>query len=82
LNIVVVDIEESKEQEIKSFADGQRNRFHQLISAQRILVGHASLEPTMWWFKNEFSSVRYSTLVDQQIDIFRMLHNIDAIVSI
>lgn len=72
---------EEEEEEIKSFADAQRSRFHQLISTQRVLVQHASLEPTLWWFKNSFSSVPYAKLVDQQTDLFRMLHNIDAIVS-
>lgn len=72
---------EDEDEEITSFADAQRSRFHQLISTQRTLVQHASLEPTLWWFKNSFSTNRYSVLVDQQIDLFRMLHNIDAIVS-
>ena len=88
-NILYMDTSESGEakedeeekEEIKSFADAQRSRFHLLISIQRALVQHASLEPTLWWFKNSFSSTRYVTLVDQQTDLFRMLHNIDAIVS-
>jgi len=81
LNVIAVDIEKEKEQEIKSFVDAQRTRFHQMISGQRALVDHASLEPTMWWFQNSFSSIRYETLVTQQTDMFRMLHNVDAIVS-
>lgn len=76
-----IEIETNEEQEIKSFLDAQRTRFHQLISGQRVLVTQASYEPTMWWFPNTFSSVRYDTLVSQQLDIFRMLHNIDTIVS-
>ena len=76
-----LEMEKSNEQEIKSFLDAQRTRFHQLISGQRILVEHASHEPTMWWSQNSFSVVRYQTLVSQQLDIFRMLHNVDAIVS-
>ncbi|CAF3358711.1 unnamed protein product [Rotaria sp. Silwood1] len=79
LNVDIIDVEKQNEQEIKSFIDAQRSRFHQLISSQRVLVGHASLEPAMWWFHNSFSSIRYDTLVEQQIDMFRMLHNIDAI---
>jgi len=75
-----IELEDKNAQEIKSFLDAQRNRFHQLISSQRLLVEHAALEPTMWWFRNHFSSVRYQSLVSQQVDIFRMLHNIDAIV--
>ncbi len=82
LDVTVVDMEKENEQEMKSFLDAQRSHFHQLISGQRALVGHASLEPTMWWFQNNFSSIRYGTLVGQQVDIFRMLHNIDAIVSL
>jgi hypothetical protein len=35
----------------------------------------------MWWFQNKFPSVRYDTLAEQQIDMFRMLHNLDVIVS-
>jgi hypothetical protein len=81
LDVVAVDIEKENEQEIKSFVDAQRARFHLLISGQRTLVGHASLEPTMWWFQNKFSSIRYETLLAQQTDMFRMLHNVDAIVS-
>jgi len=79
--VIAVDIEKEKEQEIKSFVDAQRTHFHQMISGQRALVDHASLEPTMQWFQNSFSSIRYETLVTQQTDMFRMLHNVDAIVS-
>ncbi|CAF2892029.1 unnamed protein product [Rotaria sp. Silwood2] len=79
LDVDIIDVEKQNEQEIESFIDAQRSRFHQLISSQRVLVGHASLEPTMWWFQNRFSSSRYETLLEQQIDMFRMLHNIDAI---
>ena len=57
LDVVTVDIEKENAEEIKSFVDAQRSRFHQLISSQRTLVGHASLEPTMWWFQNNFSSI-------------------------
>lgn len=38
---------EDEDEEITSFADAQRSRFHQLISTQRTLVQHASLEPTL-----------------------------------
>jgi hypothetical protein len=69
------------ENEIKSFLDKQRSCFQQLISSQRILVSNASIEPAFFWFKNQFSSSRYNLIVQQQIDIFRMLHNIDAAVS-
>ncbi|CAF3606759.1 unnamed protein product [Rotaria sordida] len=81
LEVDIIDVEKKNEQEIKSIIDTQRSRFHQLISSQRVLVGHASLEPTMWWFHNSFSSIRYDTLVEQQIDMFRMLHNIDTILT-
>jgi len=82
LDTTTVDIEKDNEQKIKSFVDAPRFRFHQLISGQRALVGHASLEPTMWWFHNNFPTIRYETLLVQQTDMFRMLHNIDAIVSL
>jgi hypothetical protein len=82
LDAVTVEIQKENPEEIKSFVDAQRSRFHQLISSQRNLVGHASLEPTMWWFQNTFASLRYDTLVQHQIDVFRMLHDIDAIVSL
>lgn len=48
---------------------------------QRLLVSYASLEPSYWWLKNDFSSSRYKILVEQQIDIYRMLHNINSSVS-
>jgi hypothetical protein len=82
LDAVALDIEKQDDREIKSFIDAQRSRFHQLISSQRALVAQVSLEPTMWWFQNSFSSSRYDTLLQHQFDIFRMLHNIDAIVSL
>ncbi|CAF1324160.1 unnamed protein product [Adineta ricciae] len=69
----------SKDQ-IKSFLQQQRSSFHQLINFQRILVSNASVEPTFCWFQNRFSNTRYNLIVQQQIDIFRMLHNIDATV--
>ncbi|CAM4863385.1 unnamed protein product [Rotaria socialis] len=78
-DIGIINVEKQNEQEVKSFIDTQRSRFHQLISSQRALVGHVALEPTLWWFHNTFSTARYETLVQQQVDMFRMLHNIDAI---
>lgn len=78
---LTIAVDKPVDEEIKSFVDAQRSRFHQLVSIQRALVVHASLEPTLWWFRNRFSSSRYDTLVGHQIDLFRMLHNIDAIVS-
>ncbi|CAF0802510.1 unnamed protein product [Adineta steineri] len=79
LDVTIVDVEKQNEQGIKSFIDAQRSRFHQLISGQRALIGHTALEPTLWWSKNSFASDRYSMLAEQQIDMFRMLHNIDHI---
>lgn len=70
------------ENEIESFLIEQRSIFQQLIISQRIFVSNASIEPTFFWFKNEFSSSRYNLIVQQQIHIFRMLHNIDAAVSL
>ena len=69
----------SKDQ-IKSFLQQQRSSFHQLINFQRILVSNASVEPTFCWFQNRFSNTRYNLIVQQQIDVFRVLHNIDAAV--
>ncbi|CAF5178514.1 unnamed protein product, partial [Rotaria sp. Silwood1] len=51
--------------------------FHKLISTQRTLVGYASIEPSCWWLNNGFSTSRYKTLVQQQIDIYRMLYHIN-----
>jgi hypothetical protein len=71
-----------QQQEIKVGIDLQRSHFHQLISSQRILVNCASLEPSVWWFNHGFSSTRYSILVQEQLDMFRMLHNMHATVSV
>ncbi|CAF1135581.1 unnamed protein product [Adineta ricciae] len=78
-DVTVVDMEKTADQEIKSFVDAQRSRFHQLISSQRMLLEFSALEPTLWWFQNAFPTVRYEMLASQQTDIFRMLHNVDAI---
>jgi len=77
-----ISIHFDNKNELKSFIDKQRSSFQQLISSQRILVLNASIEPSFFWFKNQFSSSRYNLIVQQQIDIFRMLHNIDATVSL
>jgi hypothetical protein len=77
---VALDVEK-EEEEIKSFFDTQRNHFHQLITTQRTLVGHASVEPTFWWFNNNFSTIRYTSLVQQQIDMFQSLYSIDTAVT-
>ncbi|CAF1199417.1 unnamed protein product [Rotaria sordida] len=69
---------ELEQQKIESFIDVQRSCFHHLISLQRTLVEHASLEPTFWWINNNFSTKYYNVLIQQQINIFKMLHNIDA----
>ena len=72
---------EDHDDEEKSDFHIQRSRFHQLIGAQRILVNHAIHEPSLWWFNYGFSSTRYRILVQQQLDVFRMLHNINATAS-
>jgi hypothetical protein len=77
-----ISIHFDNKNEIKSFIDKQRSSFQQLINSQRILVLNASIEPSCFWFKNQFSSSRYNLIVQQQIDMFRMLHNIDAAVSL
>jgi hypothetical protein len=76
---VLVDID--REQQVKSHFDIQRSRFHQLISAQRTLLNHAAREPSLWWFNYGFSSSRYSILIEQQLDVFRILHSMNATVS-
>ena len=76
-----ISIEMENNNEITSFLDHQRAQFHQLINSQQMLVANASIEPTFCWFKNPFSSSHYTVLVQQQMNIFRMLHNIDAAVS-
>jgi len=74
-------IDFSKLDDIKYYIDTQRRYFHKMISIQRILVCSASIEPSCWWLNNGFSNSRYKTLVQQQIDIYRMLHNINTSVS-
>lgn len=71
---------ELEEQTVNSFIDFQRSQFHRLISVQLTLIEHASLEPALCWINNAFSTKRYSTLVQQQLDTFRMLYNIDTTV--
>jgi len=74
-------IDFSQLDDIKYYIDNERRCFHKLISIQRTLVCYASIEPSCWWLNNGFSSSRYKTLVQQQIDIYRMLHNINTSVS-
>ena len=69
-----------EDNQIESVIDSQRNQFHRLINAQQVLVEQASLEPTLWWIDNAFSTKRYRALVQQEIETFRMLRNIDATV--
>lgn len=73
-SFIQVDLKEKKSQ---SFSNAERNLFHRLISLQRTLVKHASLEPTLWWVNNAFSSKLYNTLVEQQTNTYRMLLSID-----
>ena len=61
--------------------DLQSRQFHELISSQRTLLDYAALEPSIWWFNYGFSANRYSILVQEQLDLFRMLHNTYATVS-
>ncbi|CAF0844950.1 unnamed protein product [Adineta steineri] len=74
-SLIQLDLEEQKNE---SFISTQRNSFYSLINVQRTLVEHASLEPTFWWMKNAFSTKRYNILVQKQVHIYNMLHNIDA----
>lgn len=64
----------------KSFINSQQNSFYNLINLQRTLVEHASLEPTLWRGNNAFSTKRYNSLVQHQLNTFQMLYNIDATV--
>ncbi|CAF1195700.1 unnamed protein product [Adineta ricciae] len=68
----------NEEEEIKFHIDLQRRHFHQLISSQRIQLNYASLEPSIWWFNYGFSPSQYDLLIKQQLDMFRMLHNMHA----
>jgi hypothetical protein len=70
-----------QEKEMKLTTDLQRSDFTHLISTQRTLLNSASQEPSIWWFNYSFSSERYNALVQQQIDMFRMLHNMHTAVS-
>jgi hypothetical protein len=67
--------------EIQSFLHKQRSHFNKLITSERLLVSNAQLEPSFCWFQNRFCSFHYNLIVEEQIDIFRMLHNIDTAVS-
>ena len=75
----IVDLE-LVENKIESVIDYQRIDFYRLINIQRTLVEYASVEPTLWWVNNAFSTKRYNILVQQQIKTFQMLHNIDTAV--
>ncbi|CAF1360199.1 unnamed protein product [Adineta steineri] len=70
-------IDFSKFDDIKFHIDNERRCFLKLISIQRTLVGYACIEPSCWWLNNGFSTSRYKKLLEQQIDIYRMLHNIN-----
>ncbi|CAF5145596.1 unnamed protein product, partial [Rotaria sp. Silwood1] len=63
--------------EVKPFFDSYQLEFHRLMNIQQILLGYASLEPTFWWFKNNFPIARYTLLVQQQSDMFQLLQIID-----
>ncbi|CAF1028782.1 unnamed protein product [Adineta ricciae] len=47
-------------------------------NSQRIQLNYASLEPSIWWFNYGFSPSQYDLLIKQQLDMFRMLHNMHA----
>jgi hypothetical protein len=70
-----------KKKEINLTTDLQRNNFTHLISTQRTLLNSALQEPSVWWFNYAFSSERYNTLIKEQVDMFRMLHNMHTAVS-
>lgn len=70
-------VELSELNDIKYYIENERRLFHQIISVQQTLVDYASVEPSWCWLKNAFSNSRYTILVQQQIEIYRMLHNIN-----
>ncbi|CAF4574337.1 unnamed protein product, partial [Didymodactylos carnosus] len=70
-----IQIDIDKQLKLGAFLASQHSIFQSLIDVQRILVGEASVEPTFWL--KSFSKSQYKTLIQQQIDVFRMLHNID-----
>ncbi|CAF4839179.1 unnamed protein product [Rotaria sp. Silwood1] len=63
--------------EVKPFFDSYQLEFHRLMNIQQILLGYASLEPTFWWFKNDFPIARYTLLAQQQSNMFQLLQIID-----
>ncbi|CAF1538665.1 unnamed protein product [Didymodactylos carnosus] len=75
LNSNTFKINIAKESLIGAFLSQQFSKFQKLIGAQYTLITQASIEPTFWL--NKFSTTQYKALITQQIDIFRMLHNID-----
>ena len=76
---LAIDIEQVKE--IKFLFGMEQTHFLDLISMQRTLVSCASREPCLWFFSYGFSSSRYRILVQHQLDMFRILHSMDATVS-
>jgi len=69
-------------EEVKYNVARHRKYFNQLINSQRKLVDCASLEPSFWWFNYGFSSSKYKALVQQELDVFRMMHNLHAAVGL
>jgi hypothetical protein len=79
-NEFAIDVIVEREK-VKSFFNSHRCHFQQLIHTQQTLIKDASLEPKFWCFTKIFSKTCYNKLVQQQIDMFTMLYNIDATVS-
>jgi hypothetical protein len=73
---------DQQEENIKSSFQIKRDDIYQLIITQQTLIEHASVEPSLWWLHNNFSTNRYKTLVQQEIDIFQLLFCINTTVSI
>ena len=65
----------------KPLFNTHRCRFQQMIHSQQNLIKDASLEPKFWCLTKIFSQTCYKKLLEQEIDMFTMLHNINATVS-
>jgi hypothetical protein len=79
---VSLHIDQQEEENKKSSFQIKRDDIYQLITAQRALIEHSSIEPSLWCLHNNFSTNRYKILVQQEIDIFQLLFCINTTVSI
>lgn len=70
------------EDNVQSFLDQHRCRFHQSIVSQQMLTELACLEPTFVWLNSSLSKSLYSRLAEHQTNLFRALHDLDLAVMI